>query len=67
MPNLSPLARTIILIVAVAVAALMAPDVFHILPVWAQVLVGVVASVTAALTIPPTAPVATGATGIRRP
>lgn len=54
MSNLSPLARTIVLIVSVAVAALMAPDVFNLLPKWAQVLVGVVAAVVAALTIPPT-------------
>lgn len=54
MPNLSPLARTIILVLSVAVASLMAPDVFNILPRWAQVLVGVIAAVTAALVIPPT-------------
>jgi hypothetical protein len=51
--NLSPLARTIILIISVAVAALMAPDVFSLLPEWAQVLVGCVAAVIAALTVPP--------------
>jgi uncharacterized membrane protein YgaE (UPF0421/DUF939 family) len=53
MTNLSALARTIILIISVAVAALMAPDVFNVLPRWAQVLVGVVAAVVAALTVPP--------------
>lgn len=45
--------RTILALVAAAVAGLMAPDVFHILPLWAQVTAGVLSAALAAVMVPP--------------
>lgn len=66
MQPISPLVRLCLAAVAAAVATLLAPDVFHVLPLWLQIVAGAVSAALTVFVIPPNWAVTETRTAARR-